>query len=222
MVGDGAILRVFAFRPVGSESALDSRLRDELMPGFAALPGIIDTLAGRHGVGEGDERVIASIWESQEAMEGAIGQAAHLAPFGDDDAERLKDRHLDVLPLAFSVRVGRPDPPAILRVFRGQVRDRELPAYAEEARAGTLADAGSNDGLIALYLGLDPPTRFVTVSAWSRWDAIELATGGNVRRPIATRNASRIVQGTAEHYEIIPNTERPARAGAMMVTETSA
>jgi hypothetical protein len=108
------------------------------------------------------------------------------------------------------VTAERSEPPRILRVFRGEVREGETDAYLEEARAGTLSDAAMNEGLVALYLGVEWPSRFVTVSAWTGWGAIEEATGGNTRRPLATRNAERLEAFDVGHYEILPNSLRPA------------
>jgi len=51
-VGDGTMLRVFAFRPARADSAFDATLRDGVLPGLLALPGLVDAFVGRHGPGE--------------------------------------------------------------------------------------------------------------------------------------------------------------------------
>jgi hypothetical protein len=56
------------------------------------------------------------------------------------------------------------------------------------------------------------PSRFVTVSAWTGWAAIEQATGGNIHQPLATRNAERLVAFDVGHYEILPDSVRPESA----------
>jgi hypothetical protein len=43
----------------------------------------------------------------------------------------------------------------------------------------------------------------VTLSVWESWSAIEAATGGDVRRPMATRHPERIIAWEATHLEII-------------------
>jgi hypothetical protein len=43
----------------------------------------------------------------------------------------------------------------------------------------------------------------VAVSVWSGWPAIELATGGDVRQPMATRRPELIESFDATHYEAI-------------------
>ena len=206
---DGTVLRVFTFRPVGSDAALDATLRDDVLPALLASPSLLDALVGRHDAADEDERVVASVWQSREAMTAELGESSLVAPFRPEQAGSISDGRLDVLPVAVSVRVERAEPPSILRVFRGEAREGQLDLYVDEARVGAGADAAANKGLVALYLGIDPPSRFVTVSAWTDWGAIERATGGNVRQPIATRNSLRIVTGTAEHYEILPSTARP-------------
>jgi hypothetical protein len=162
--------------------------------------------------------VIVSVWESRDAMAGELGEASVIGRFQPERVEDLLSSRLDILPLAFAVRHDRAAPPIILRVYRGQVRPGELEAYVEEAHDGTLADGRTNEGLVALYLGTQPPARFITVSAWTDWEAIERATGGNIRQPVATRNAARIAMGSVAHYEILPATTRPpARATRVRV-----
>lgn len=106
-------------------------------------------------------------------------------------------------PLEVALGLVQPTEPQVLRIFRGAVREGELNAYVDEARAGTIADIEAGHGPHALYLGVDPPTEFVTVSLWDDWDAIESATGGDIRRPVATRHADRLTRGTAQHYEVV-------------------
>ena len=60
---EGAILRLFVFRPARSEAAFDATLREDVLPRLMLMPGIVDAFVGRHGPGSDDERVIASIWE---------------------------------------------------------------------------------------------------------------------------------------------------------------
>jgi hypothetical protein len=43
----------------------------------------------------------------------------------------------------------------------------------------------------------------VAVSVWSGWRAIELATGGDVRQPMATRRPELIESFDATHFEAI-------------------
>ena len=206
---DETIIRLFGFRPVGSGAELDAALRDEILPGFLAAPGLLDAYVARNGSGVAGERVIASIWESRDAMTAELGEASVIGRFHPELVEDLSSSRLDILPLAFEVRNEREAPAIILRVYRGEVRPGELEAYIGEVQSGTLADAIANDGLVALYLGTEPPARFITVSAWTDWDAIARATGGNIRQPMATRNVARIAHGSAAHYEILPSTSRP-------------
>ena len=150
-MGDGRVLRVFAFRPVGSETALDALLRDDLMPPFLELPGLVDALVGRHNEGAGDERIVASVWESREAMTGDLGEASLVAPFQLEQAGSIQDGRLEVLPVAVSVRVTAAAAPTILRVFRGRVQEGQLDSYVRQAHDGALADADASTGLVALY-----------------------------------------------------------------------
>jgi hypothetical protein len=218
-VGDETIIRLFGFQPLGSGAELDAALRDNVLPDFLSAPGILDAYVARNGIGVAGERVIASIWESREAMAAELGEASVIGRFHPERLEELTSSRLDILALAFAIRNERDKLAIILRVYRGEVHPGELDAYVEEARNGTLADALANDGLVALYLGTEPPARFITVSAWTDWDSIARATGGNIRQPMATRNIARIAHGSAAHYEILPSTSRPPTRAARAPVE---
>lgn len=198
-----SVLRLFGFRPRGFGADYDALLRRTLLPAFLELPGLRDAYVGRRGPDESGERMIVSIWQSGEAMSAAQGAGG-----GDlleiETAEEVGPCRLESVTLAVDLPFERADPARILRVFRGQVREGELELYVEEARNGTLADAAGPHGPLGLYLGPQPPDRFVTVSVWTGWESIEAATHGNIRQPIATSNAARLVGGTASHYEVVP------------------
>ena len=49
----------------------------------------------------------------------------------------------------------------------------------------------------------------MTLSVWSSWSALEVATGGDVGRPIATRHEERLLAWEAAHYEVLPNMGHP-------------
>ena len=87
---------------------------------------------------------------------------------------------------------------------RGSPAPGQLDGYLDEARAGTLADRAIGEGPLALYLAVDPPDRFVTLSLWGGWSHVEAATGADHEHVDRTRHAERLVTWTAEHYEVIP------------------
>jgi len=205
------ILRLFGFRPLGAGSEIDAALRAEVLPDILALDGIVDAYVARSGDGDNAERVLASIWESRAAMTAETGESSVIGRFHPERLEDLMSSRLDILGVEVAVTFERPERPSILRIFRGEVQPGRLDEYVEEARSGAIADGETNEGLVALYLGVDRPARFVTVSAWSSWDSIETATGGNVRSPVATRNTRLIASGAPTHYEILPATNRPGR-----------
>jgi hypothetical protein len=162
--------------------------------------------AGRRQPEEGGERVIVSVWSSFEAMaegldEGRSADPGELAHIPNAEVVTVR-----ALPLAVALEFDRSATPAILRVFSGETRPGLLGEYIDQARAGTYADAMAAHGPTALYLGIDAPDRFVTVSLWTEWDRIATATGGNVRNPVAARHHQLLAGGTAVHFEILPNT----------------
>ena len=208
MDADARSLRVLTFRPSASAATVDSSLRDEVITGLCARREVVDAYVARDG-GDAGDRVVATVWGTPPDGDVEIDLLRRSLPA---DVDALADARLDGLPLCVAARFERDDPPGVLRVFRGTTRPGELDAYIDEARTGMLADAQVNQGLIAFYLGRQGPDTFVTVSAWTGWDAIESATGGNHRRPFATRQADRLVAFTVDHYEVLPDTSRPLGA----------
>jgi hypothetical protein len=196
-----SVLRLITIGPVPASATFDSMLRDEVMPAVLTLDGLVDARIGRRfGPADVDERVVATFWDAREAMDAALasGSLARLEP---DVSSRT-----EILSLAIDLRFDRRDEPTrILRVFRGQIRPGELELYVEDARRGASADGATSHGPSAFFLSALPPARFVSLSLWSDWSEIELSTGGNIRHPIATHHAERIVSGQAAHYEILPS-----------------
>ncbi len=200
------VLRIFTFASVPGEVLLDPALREEVVPGLLGSAGIGSVYVGRRDGKDVAERVIASVWRAAPAAaRGAIEarqiDVSGLTPLIDDAREEQLD-------LAVSVRGRATDEPAIMRVFRGQVRPGELDVYLEEVQSGALADAASNDGIVCLHLGARPPDRFITFSIWTGWTPIEVATGGDIRDPMRTRNGQRIAAHSVAHYEIVASGSR--------------
>jgi hypothetical protein len=108
-----------------------------------------------------------------------------------------------VLPLAFDIRAERAGSPSILRIYSGQTLPGQLDAYVEEAMKATRADAAAPVGPIAVCMGIDRADRFVTASVWSDWSSIEASTGGDIERPLLSRNQARLAAGGPTHFEII-------------------
>lgn len=196
-----AVLRVYRFRCSESEPGLDDAMRDRVLPELVGATGMRAAYAGRRGAGQDVERAVASVWDCGGTEIASPPESAVLERSGHADA-LAGSVTVDVLSLAVAIAADRSERPHILRVFRGQVLDGQLDRYIAMARRGALADLETNDGLVALYLSTERPARFVTVSVWTSWSAIESATGGNIRSPMATRNAGLIETGNAMHYEM--------------------
>ena len=181
---------------------------------LVAFPDLVDVYVGRQGPDEMGERLVASVWKSRPAMAAAVGEGFEPAMFHPEHLDETTDRVLEMEDLAVAMRFddppSMPEPTAgVLRVARGHIQPGELDAYREDVRLGTLADAEAGHGPLALYLAVEPPDRFLTFSVWSSWSLLEAATGGDVRRPLATRHAERIKEWGATHYEILPNMAHP-------------
>lgn len=197
-----SVLRLFQFRPVGS--AFDSILRDVMLPDLRRLPGLVDVFLGRRGPDELGPRLNATVWTSRAAMVAGVGEDFEQPIFHPEYLDETIDRVLEVLPLAISMPFDGVGTPRILRTLRGQARRGEREAYIEEARNGTIADIDAGGGPLALHLATGPgDDDFLTMSVWESWSALETATGGDVRRPVATRHPERIERWDASHFEVI-------------------
>ena len=210
---DGTFLRVFTFRP-SHPGEIDSTLRDHVLRDLCDRDGIVEAYAARHGPDETGERIVATVWTSKEAMDAGAIEADVIGRRHPEHADGIDGSRVETLPVAVGLSFRPDEPPRVLRVLRGQMREGNFESYAEDVRQGAGED-GLVGGLIALYLGVASADSFVTVSAWTGWEPIEAATGGNLHRPIATRQPERISILGATHYEIVPGTSRPAHQPAM-------
>src|SRR5262249_11888312 len=92
------IVRLVVLRDPAPMSQVDGQLRVHGVAALAALPGVRNAYAGRRGPEQNGERVIASVWQSQEAVRGVGDRdCLEIEVCGLDPAvERLS---IDVLPL---------------------------------------------------------------------------------------------------------------------------
>ena len=171
------------------------------MPDLCAKPGLLDCYSGRQDP-DGGPRLVASVWRDRAAMVDALGLEPG-GPFHPEYLEETTDRVVDVLPLRIGERFPVDEPPRIVRVLRGCVKAGELDAYVDDVRAGVGWDAASERGPTSLYLAVGDGDDFVTMSAWRDWHDVELATGGDIHRPRATRRPERLVDWDVSHYEIV-------------------
>jgi hypothetical protein len=197
-----AFIRLYGFVPTGAGVITDQLLREAVLPGLHEKSGLRHAYAGRTSGGDAGHRLVASIWEKPDDEGAPPPELTSLFSF--ERLAEVEDLTLEVIPLAVALPFALPDEPRILRVFRGQTRPGELEAYIQAARDGSYEDVLTQHGPAGLFLGAQPPDRFVSVSVWTAWENIEAATGGNVREPIAIKHSQPLVKANAVHYEIVP------------------
>jgi len=190
------VIRLFSF--VAARRGFDAVLRDVMIPELRALPGLVDSYVGRQGP-EGP-RIVVTVWTDRAAMVEAVGET--LGVFHPEYLDATTDQVLQILDVRASWQ-RQLDGARILRVFHGEVRERELDVYAAEVERGVEQDAVDERGPTALYLGHSDGLSFVTVSAWREWSDIERATGGNISQPRATSHPERLTTWEVEHFEIV-------------------
>jgi heme-degrading monooxygenase HmoA len=204
-------LRLFTFRPV--RAGFDALLRDTLLPDLVGFRELEDLHVGRQGPDDLGPRLVASVWSSRDAMIEAVGEDFDPPAFHPEYLSETTDHALDIVELMASLRFGAVESEAangIIRVARGRVQPGALELYRDMVLRGTCADVQAGHGPIALYLARRPDDDcFVTLSVWGSWAAIERATGGDASHPISTRNMDQMVEWHVEHYEAVPNLERP-------------
>ncbi|MFN8621214.1 MAG: hypothetical protein U0869_10760 [Chloroflexota bacterium] len=196
---DAPILDIESITTDEDPVAADGVLRDRVLPELAARAGCLGAWAGRRTSGERASRVLAVAWRDVAAGDRARGDGSlrELVGHGRDHAT-LRGR------IVLFERFPRHAPPRILRVYDGRTRPGELEAYVEEARAGVLLDGASPDGPVSVCMAVVAADRFVTVSTWTDWERLARCTGGDLDRPLVTRNAARLIGGGPVHLELIP------------------
>lgn len=196
------VLRLFRFRP--ARSAFDGILRDVMLPDLRRQPGLLDVHLGRRGPDEVGPRLLATVWSSHAAMAASVGEDFDPPIFHPELLAETTERVLEFLPVAISMPSEGSGQARILRTLRGRVQPGRRDLYIELAREGYLADVEAGHGPLALHLGTGPgDDDFVTLSVWESWSAVETATGGDIRRPMATRHSESIVAWETAHFEII-------------------
>jgi hypothetical protein len=192
------LMRLLTFRPGAPGEVTDQFLREVLLPGLVGQEGLQHAYCGR-SVSDSGGRTILSVWDGRS--HGDLSQ-----PQQFEQGKAVLEPTIELLEASVALTFQPPAEAQILRIFRGRARQGQATAYLDAVREGTLRDVEAGRGPAALFLGMLDEERFVTVSAWSEWGRIEQATGGNIRQPIATRHSQLLVEGTAEHLEIVPNT----------------
>ena len=193
-----AVLRTFRYVP--ARPYFDEILRTEMLPELVTKPGLVDCYLGRQGPDLADRRIVATVWDSRAAMVDALGE--DLGTFHPEYLDATTDHHLEIAELALCLRPGGPRP-TILRTLRGTAHPGELERYFENVTSGVTLDVAAGHGPSAFYAAPVGGDAFVTLSAWAEWSAIEAATGGDVRRPSATRHPERLASWDVEHWEIV-------------------
>jgi hypothetical protein len=206
-----SVLRLVRFNAVGA--GFDAALRAALAPALAGVPGLRTAVAGRIGPGEDGERLLVSVWDDEDALRAAVRSSTAAALAHPGWLHGTPAGPADVLPVAIEVEPALDAAISIVRVLSGTTKPGELGAYTANAREGTLRDRAAGEGALALYLGAEPPCRFVTVSLWGRWSHVETATGADHEHVDRTRHAERLATWTAEHYEVIPGLAMVRPAG---------
>src|SRR4051812_44780949 len=159
----------------------DAQIRDVLIPDVALLPGNLAAYAGRIGPDDDGSRLIATVWESRDAMAAAVGEDFEQPIFHPELLHGSADRELDVLPVACVLAPERYADAGILRLVTGHIRPGGQDAYVAAVGSGAMADRAAGTGPVALYLGVQAPDRFATLSLWDSWSHLETATGADIR-----------------------------------------
>lgn len=195
-IQSGGVLRVTRLGVAGSGQPIDTAVR-EAMRTLLSEPGLTGAWFGRRTTETGEERALASMWRADD------DGAARRWTAGLGVAADLDVREQIELPVVFDVRVPHPEPEAILRIYDGLTIPGQLDAYVARARAATLLDAVRPGGPLAVCMALDRPDRFVTASVWPDWASLEAYTGGDISRPLVSRDTALLAGGGPSHYEII-------------------
>ncbi len=214
----GPVLRLFRFR--SAVPGFDAQIRDVLVPDVVRIPGNLAAYAGRNGADDDGARLIATVWASHEAMVAGVGADVDHGVFHPELLAGSTDRELHGLAIACALPPDRYAEAGILRLVTGHTRPGAQVAYADAVSAGATADRAAGMGPIALYLGIQAPDRFATLSLWDSWAHLEEATGADIRAVGRTRHEDLLDRWAADHYEAIPGIHAPAMLPAGRATGT--
>jgi hypothetical protein len=192
------LIRLLTFSSGAPGEVTDQFVRQTLLPELVGRPGLRHAYVGRAG-GDPGRRVVLSVWAGHDR-----GDLGEQQPW--ETGAVIGEARVELYPASVALNFATPDGAQIMRVFRGQSKEGRSAEYLDAVRDGTLADVAAGRGPVALFLGMIDDHRFVTASIWPDWERIQAATGGNIRQPIATRHRDLLIEGDAEHYEIVPNT----------------
>ena len=195
----GGTLRLFHCDPVAP--AFDEAIRTAVVPRLLATPGIEQVWAARQGPDGAGLRVIASVWRAPDGPDAEWWPGDGMT--GPEHHPGAGSEQLEAFPILRSVTADSTADVSILRVSRGVVRDLDVEDYADDVIEGLNHDLRNGHGPQALVLAHAGGRAFVTVSAWSDWAHIELATGASIRDPIRTQRRTDLVSFAAEHFEVL-------------------
>jgi hypothetical protein len=170
------------------------------------MPGSGRVWAARQGLDEVGERLLASTWESAQAMRLALEDG--VAPTNPEIDAGISEPRVEVYPILLEVVDPGSLDAGILRLARGVLRDVEPARYADHVIDGFEADRQGGHGPNALVLAQVDEREFVTVTVWSDWQHVEVATGASIRDPIRTKRGADLVSFVAEHYELLVDLTR--------------
>jgi hypothetical protein len=202
IVQGGPVLRLYRFRPL--KIAFDRTMRDSVLPGLAARPGVLDLCAARKGPDETGIRVVVSLWSSLDAMTEAMGPDLERLRFFPEYMDDTADHHLEVFPVIMAVDKRESLRTGILRIARGELASLPMDRFAEQVRTGIEADSQAGYGPASVVLAANGERAFVTVSCWRDWATLEQATGSSVDHPIHTQRLSDLSSLEVDHLELLP------------------
>ena len=203
----GGTLRLFHCHPAAP--AFDEAIRSTIVPHLLATPAIEHVWAARQGPDEAGLRVIASVWAPTDMPAVADGMGMTGGSDAPEDHPGAGSRELETLPILRSVAADGSIEVGILRVSRGVLRDLDVDRYADDVIDGLDDDLRGGHGPHALVLADAGGRAFVTVSVWSDWARIEVATGASIRDPIRTRRRTDLTSFGAEHFELLAAARPP-------------
>jgi hypothetical protein len=197
----GGTLRLFECRSSGP--AFDERLRTTLAPRLRATPGTELVWVARQGLDPHGTRLLASTWESEDAMRVGLGEDP--VDLGID--EEPAGARVEAYPILGARIDGGPLEAGILRLARGLL-SIEPARYAEIVMEGVEEDLRLGHAPSALVIAQAGPRDFVTLSTWVDWRQVEVATGASTEDPIRTKRASELLSFEAVHYELLADLTR--------------
>lgn len=194
----GVVLRISTFRMRADRLGLLTGVRRATEPPLGRSVWIGRRLLDDDGAAE---VATVSVWDSLSEMERGVGLGEERLT--NELRVSVEDRTVELYGCR-AFRVWRRDAvPCLLRIFRGALVEGDPDAFDEGAGAEYVGNFERNPSCVSIAAATGGDRRVALATLWTSWDAVAIATHGELSRVLSVRLPRFAVDGSAVHYELV-------------------